>query len=110
MYRTIISFLMLAATFLSCKVQHQTKFTTERLIPGMTKEAVVTMYGKPYKESSSFDKNGVYIEEWHYKEEIYVHGWYEINNILYFENGTFKYLKQGKESPSYRDMPSIIRN
>lgn len=81
----------------SCTVQKQSKFTTDRVKPGMTKEAVIALYGKPYKESTFTDSSQVVHENLYYKEHIWSRNWYEINNILHFENAILKSLEQGDE-------------
>ncbi|WP_343691585.1 hypothetical protein [Chitinophaga sp.] len=81
----------------SCTVQKQSRFTTDRIKPGMTKEAVIALYGKPYKESTFTDSNHVVHEHLYYKEHIWVRNWYEINNILHFQNSVLQSLEQGDE-------------
>jgi hypothetical protein len=76
---------------------------------GMTKEAVIAIYGKPYKESSSIDGSQVLHESLYYKEILFISGSYEINSILHFENSAFKSLEQGKEQLLGNQQKVIVR-
>ncbi len=107
----IICFFLLALTIISmgCAVQRQTKFTSDHIKPGMTKEAVLALYGKPYKESSATDSNQILNEDFYYKEQLYLGRWYEVNSILHFENSVFKSLEQGKERLLYKDHQVIVK-
>ena len=92
-----------------CIVKRQSRFTSNHIIPGMTKYEVVNLYGKPYKISSALDNNHTLHESLYYKEIIYVGRWYEVNNILRFENSVLKSLEQGEEQLLYRDSPLIVK-
>lgn len=107
----ITYFFLLTLTLASfgCAVQRQTKFTSDAIKPGMTKEAVVSRYGKPYKVSSSIDKNHISHEDLYYKEQLYLGRWYEVNSILHFENSLFVSLEQGKERLLYKDAQVISK-
>jgi len=96
-------FLALLIISVGCAVQKQSKFTSSQLKAGMTKENIIGLYGKPYKESASIDNNQTLHETLFYKEQLYLGQWYEINNILHFENSVFKSLEQGKEQLLYQD-------
>lgn len=106
---TYLFLLMLALASFGCSVQRQTKFTSDAIKPGMTKEAVVSKYGKPYKVSSSIDKNQISHEDLYYKEQLYLGRWYEVNSILHFENSLFVSLEQGKERLLYKDAQVISK-
>jgi hypothetical protein len=94
---------ILTITSLGCAVQRQSRFTTNQIQPGMTKEAVIARFGKPYKESSSMDRRKIFHEKLYYKEQVYLGRWYEVNSILHFENSVFKSLEQGDEQVLYND-------
>ena len=94
---------------MGCVIQRQSKFTSDEVKLGMTKEAVVALHGKPYKESSSTDKNNTLHENLYYKEHLWLKRWYEVNSILHFENSVFKSLEQGKEQLLDKDLRVIVR-
>lgn len=76
----------------------RSKFTSESLSIGMTKEQVISKFGKPYK--SAFTKNektGEIQESLFYKENFNL-GNRSITNILIFKDGKFISLEQGLES------------
>lgn len=104
-------FFLLVSIIISagCAVQRQSKFTSDNIKSGMTKEAVFNLYGKPYKESSSTDANQTLHESLYYKEHLYLGRWYEVNNILRFENSVFKSLEQGEEQLLDKDRQVIVR-
>ncbi|PWK75990.1 hypothetical protein LX99_03724 [Mucilaginibacter oryzae] len=110
LFRSAIYLFLLVILFAGCKVQRQTRFTSDKLIPGMNKNEVLEIYGKPYKESSDKDGNGNRQEAWYYKEQLYVGKWYEVNHVLHFENDKFKSLEQGKESPLFKDTVVTINH
>ena len=98
MNKIIYFFLLtLTITLIGCAVQRQSKFKSDQIKPGMTKEAVIALYGKPYKESSSTDNTQTLFEKLYYKEHLFISRWYEVNSILHFENSIFKSLEQGEE-------------
>lgn len=107
----ITYFLLLTLTLalFGCSVQRQSKFTANNVKQGMTKEAVISLYGKPYKVSSSVDNNQITHEDLYYKEQLYLGRWYEVNSILHFENSLFKSLEQGKERPLYKDAQVVTK-
>lgn len=92
-----------------CVVQRQSKFTSDLIKSGITKEAVVSLYGMPYKESSSIDNNQTLHESLYYKEHLYLGRWYEVNSILHFEDSVFKSLEQGEEQLLDKDPQVIVR-
>ncbi|MDR2230830.1 MAG: DUF2845 domain-containing protein [Flavobacteriaceae bacterium] len=78
------------------------KFSSESINIGMTKEEVIAKFGKPYKSSFEQDKETGAIEETlFYKEFLYVAGSGEITNILTFKSGKLISLKQGQEPSSF---------
>jgi len=105
---TYFFLLTLIITSIGCSVQRQTKFTSDRIKAGMTKDAVIALYGKPYKENVSTDNNRILHESLYYKEQLFLGRWYEVNSILHFENSLFKSLEQGKEQLLYKDQ-TIVR-
>ncbi|WP_454059173.1 hypothetical protein [Elizabethkingia ursingii] len=75
------------------------KFSSESLNIGMTKEEVIAKFGKPYKSAFSQDKeNGGIEETLFYREFLYISGNSNITNILTFKAGKLISLKQGLES------------
>ncbi|OPC04052.1 hypothetical protein BAS09_07080 [Elizabethkingia ursingii] len=95
-----ISSILLALFMSSCSTR--SKFSSESLSIGMTKEQVLTKFGKPYKSSFEQDKETGAIEETlFYKEFLYVAGSGEITNILTFKSGKLISLKQGQEPSSF---------
>jgi hypothetical protein len=100
---------LIAITFFSCAVQRQSRFTTKQISPGMTKDAVIARYGKPYKESSFTDRRKILHEKIYYKEQVYLGRWYEVNSILHFENSIFKSLEQGDEQLLYKDTQVVVQ-
>lgn len=71
------------------------KFSSESLNIGMTKEEVIAKFGKPYKSAFSQDKETLF-----YREFLYISGNSNITNILSFKAGKLTSLKQGQESDS----------
>lgn len=104
-------FLLITLTLISigCAVQRQSKFTTVPIKIGMTKDAVIALYGRPYKESLSIDKSQNVLETLFYKEHMFLGRWYEVNSILYLENSVLKSLEQGKEQLLYKNRQVIDR-
>ncbi|MDX8568086.1 DUF2845 domain-containing protein [Elizabethkingia sp. HX XZB] len=75
------------------------KFSSESVNVGMTKEEVIAKFGKPYKSSFEQDKETGAIEETlFYREFLYISGNSNITNILTFKAGKLISLKQGQES------------
>ncbi len=76
----------------------RSKFSSESLSIGMTKEQVVSKFGKPYKSEFTENKEtGETEESLFYKENLNLRN-SSITNILTFKGGKFVSLKQGKES------------
>ena len=101
-----VSSILFALFMNSCSTR--SKFSSESLSIGMTKEQVLAKFGKPYKSSFEQDKETGAIEETlFYKEFLYVAGSGEITNILTFKAGKLISLKQGQE-PSPFNRTTII--
>jgi hypothetical protein len=110
MNKILFSLLLTLTVFTcSCTVQKQSKFTTDRVKPGMTKDAVIALYGKPYKESTFTDSNHVVHENLYYKEHIWMRNWYEINNILHFQNSILQSLEQGDEHLVDKERTVVVK-
>ncbi|OPB94857.1 hypothetical protein BB021_18535 [Elizabethkingia ursingii] len=94
-----ISSILFALSINSCSTR--SKFSSESLSIGMTKEQVLAKFGKPYKSSFVQDKETGAIEEaLFYREFLYISGNSNITNILTFKDGKLISLKQGQESSS----------
>lgn len=110
MKKLIFTFLlMISVIVFGCAVQRQSQFSSNAIKGGMTKEAILAKYGRPYKESSSIDSNHTLYENLHYKEQVYLGRWYEVNSILHLENSIFKSIEQGKEQLLYKDAKVIVK-
>ncbi|NML41315.1 hypothetical protein HHL17_29245 [Chitinophaga sp. G-6-1-13] len=98
----IMLMLITALTLCSCATTlTSSRFTSAELKPGIGKQAVIARFGKPFKKS--FTKIGeVLYEDFYYKETIYKDYWFEINNILHFEDGKLVSLEQGEEKRLYQ--------
>ncbi len=94
----LIPFLLLA-----CSVQRASNLSAGTIKPGMTKAEVTSLHGKPYKESFNYDANKVLHEDLYYKENIYIHKWYEITSVLHFENTKLVSMEQEKEKRIYSE-------
>jgi hypothetical protein len=104
-----VFFFLLFVLCTGCAVQRTSRFTSDRIKPGMTKEEVIALYGKPYKESTFTDNNNVLHEDYYYKEQLFVKRWYEVNNILHFENAILRSLEQGEEKLLYKNSQVIVK-
>lgn len=107
MNRVIFSLLMVI--FSGCAVLHTSRFTSDRIKTGMTKAEVIALYGQPYKQSTFTDSNHVLHEDYYYKEQVFVKRWYEVNNILHFENAILRSLEQGEEKLLYKNSQVIVK-
>lgn len=108
MIRVICFLLLLFA--IGCTVQRSSKFTSEKVKPGMTKKEVIALYGKPYKQSTSIDSNHVLHEDYYYKEQLFLRSkWYEVNNILHFQNEVLTSLQQGEEKLLYQNDRIMVK-
>lgn len=74
----------------------------------MTKEQVVSKFGKPYKSAFKENKETGEIEESLFYRENFNMGNRSITNILIFKGGKLVSLEQGKESDT--NSPTIITN
>ncbi|MCL1664604.1 DUF2845 domain-containing protein [Elizabethkingia ursingii] len=86
------------------------KFSSESINIGMTKEEVIAKFGKPYKSSFVQDKEtGVIEENLFYRERLYISGTGDITNILIFKSGKLVSLQQGEETGA-PTQTTIIKN
>jgi hypothetical protein len=100
-----VSILIMLVFLTSCKTS--SKFTSESVSIGMTKEQIISKFGKPYKSAFTENKETKEMEEsLYYKENFYM-GNRSITNILIFKGGKLVALEQGKES---EDNSAIIVN
>lgn len=100
--------LMLLTAFLisSCATTYNSRFTSAEVKPGISTQAVIARFGKPFKKS--FEQMGdVLYEDYYYKETVYKDSWFEINNILHFQNGKLVSLEQGEEKKLYQPAPVV---
>nr|WP_209919348.1 DUF2845 domain-containing protein [Chryseobacterium jejuense] len=100
---TVCMFLILLFV-ISCKTS--SKFTSESVNIGMTKEQVISKFGKPYKSEFKGDKETTELQESLFYKENFNMGNSSITNILIFKGGKLVALKQGKESES--NPPTIV--
>lgn len=97
--------IILISIFLtSCSTR--SKFTSESINIGMTKEQVVSKFGKPYKSAFTENKETGEIEESLFYRENFYMGNRSITNILIFKGGKLVSLEQGQESDT--NSPTII--
>ena len=95
----IISAILMLIIFTACAAK--SKFSSESVRLGMTKEEIISKFGKPYKTSFMKGKNaGEFEESLFYRETLSISGNNSITNILTFTNGRLVSLKQGTESGS----------
>jgi hypothetical protein len=82
----------------SCSTR--SKFSSESVSIGMTKEQAVSKFGKPYKSAFTENKEtGEIQESLFYRENLYIiSGNRSITNILIFKGGKLVSLEQGPES------------
>lgn len=69
---------------------------------GMTKEKVVAVCGKPYKQTAAYDKDQNLQELFYYKEKTWDDGGWSwsttvTNHIFVFKNGVLVAIDQGEE-------------
>lgn len=88
--------ILIIILFTSCKTV--SKFTSESINIGMSKEQIISRFGQPYKYEVTKDKETGALEESLFYRESYELGYYSIINILNFKDGKLVSLKQGKES------------
>lgn len=83
------SMLLILLCLLISSCATTSKFSSESLNIGMTKEEVIAKFGKPYKSAFSQDKEtGVIEETLFYREFLYISGNSNITNILSFKGKT----------------------
>lgn len=88
----------------SCSTR--SKFSSESISIGMTKEQVISKFGKPYKSALTEDKETKEIQESLFYKENFNLGNSFITNILIFKGGKLISLEQGQESNT--NSPTII--
>ncbi|CAI9686664.1 DUF2845 domain-containing protein [Elizabethkingia anophelis] len=88
--------ILIIMLFTSCKTV--SKFTSESINIGMSKEQIISRFGQPYKYEVTKDKETGALEESLFYRESYELGYYSIINILNFKDGKLVSLKQGEES------------
>lgn len=86
--------ILIIILFTSCKTV--SKFTSESINIGMSKEQIISRFGQPYKYEVTKDKETGALEESLFYRESYELGYYSIINILNFKDGKLVSLKQGK--------------
>lgn len=92
----LLALIIACTTLASCS--SRSKFTSDSLNIGMTKEQVLSKFGKPYKSEFTENKEtGEMEESLFYKENLNL-GNSSITNVLTFKGGKFVSLKQGQES------------
>jgi len=79
------------------------KFTLDTIRPGMSKEQITALAGKPYKQTFHYGADSTLFETCYYKEVIWKSGWFEFNNLLHFKNGKLESLEQGREKHMYTE-------
>lgn len=62
-----------------------TRFSDEKVVPGMTKKEFVAKFGKPYNRSF-FTEDGVLYETLFYKEEMHTGAWFIVTTAFHFED------------------------
>jgi len=96
--------ILISAFLTSCS--SRSKFTSESLSIGMTKEQVISKFGKPYKSAFTENKQTGEMEESLFYKENFNMGNSSITNILTFKDGKFVSLEQGPESEG--NSPTIV--
>ncbi len=76
------------------------KFTSENVKLGMSKEEFILKFGKPFKESFMIDGNKVRHDVLYYKEAMGYQ--YVLNTIFRFENDILVSQEQGNEEKLYK--------
>lgn len=86
---------------LGCASTKASKFNSISVPMGMDKSQVMAKFGSPYKSGYFKDTNQTLHEDWYYKENIYVHGWIDVINVIRFENGKVVSLEPLPEQRPY---------
>lgn len=92
--------LICGCSVLSVAPTTNSRFTSETVHLGMTKEKFVEQFGQPFKESFFRDENGVLHETLYYKE--FMGMWYAVNTIFRFEDSVLVAQEQGDEERLYQ--------
>lgn len=66
-----------------CAIQRTSKFTLDTIKPGMSKDEITAVAGKPYKQTFHFGSDSSLYETYYYKETIWKSNWFEVNNMLH---------------------------
>lgn len=91
-------FLLLLITIISsCTVQRVSKLTSDNIKPGLSKEEVIALCGKPYKEAFNYTEDKILVEQLYYKEELFVNKWVEVTTILHFEDSKLVSIEPFRE-------------
>lgn len=90
--KRICLFCILLSLLWGCvTTKHISAFSKNQIEMGITQQAFINKYGKPYNQEISCSDNTTTIKLL-YKEELYVKDWYIITTAFYFEND--KLVKQ----------------
>ena len=102
---SFLSIIFCVIFFCSCATYRtppiNSKFTSEVVKLGITKDAFISKFGKPFKESFSVDKDNIRHDTLYYKE--FMGSWYAVNTIFHFENFTLVSQEQGDEERMYQE-------
>ncbi|MBK1894471.1 DUF2845 domain-containing protein [Chryseobacterium paridis] len=99
-----ISIVLILASLTSCTTR--SKFSSESVSIGMTKEQVISKFGQPYKSAFTKNKDTGEMEESLFYKENFNLGNSSITNILTFKDGKLVALEQGQESNT--NSPTIV--
>lgn len=100
-----LGIVLILASLTSCKTR--SKFTSNSISIGMTKEQVVSKFGQPYKSGFTENKEtGEIKETLYYRENLWIAGNNSITNILVFKDGKLVSLEQGQEANT--SSPTIL--
>ncbi|MGC4232776.1 MAG: hypothetical protein QM594_07335 [Niabella sp.] len=86
-----------------CAIQRTSKFTLDTINSCISKEEVIAVAGKPYKQTFHYGADSSLYETYYYKEPIWKSNWFEVNNMLRFKNGKLESLEQGREKHLYTE-------
>ena len=87
--------LICGCSALSVAPTANSRFTSETVRLGMTKEQFVEQFGRPFKESFFRDEHGVLHETLYYKE--FMGSWYAVNTLFRFEDSVLVAQEQGDD-------------
>ena len=91
--------LICGCSALSVAPTANSRFTSETVRLGMTKEQFVEQFGRPFKESFFRVEHGVLHETLYYKE--FMGSWYAVNTLFRFEDSVLVAQEQGDEERLY---------